>query len=257
MNLKNSIFAITLASIPCFVLPKINLAFEQDAEIGKSLKVNSNDNKPRLVVDSSDISHITIGARIITHFSPRNSQGEEIEMEQLASDMGYDHFNWVNYVERDPYGIIDRAGNRMLTPYNDPPSGGYRYDKADNFPFYWDIVNCDRCNQRHHYQNYNNLQQFKLVFEDAPADYRLRSGEAVEFLTSLVGVTEINLQQNEAEWEILHTFRWQLTNPHPNYSQVSLVDTDVDLNQLSPSLINMMLGDGAIAAISTQVSNSN
>ena len=256
MNLTNSIFAIFLAGI-CFFLPKINLAFEEEAKVGKSLKADSNNSKrSRLIVDSSDISHISIGARIITQFTPRNSKGEEIEIEQLASDEGYDHFNWVNYVERDPYGIIDRAGNRMLTPYNDPPVGGYRYDRADNFPFYWDIVNCDRCNRRHHYQNYNNLQQFKLVFEDAPADYRLQPGEAVEFLTSLVGVTKINRQQNQAEWEILHTFRWKLTNPHPNYSRVSLVDTNVDLSQLSPSLVSMMLADGAIEVISTQASNN-
>ena len=206
---------------------------------------------------SQDITHIIIGARIITQFSPRNSQGERIKLDQLASELGYDHFNWVSYVEKDPYGILDRSGKRMVAPYNDPPIGGYQYDQADTFPFYWDVVNCDHCNERHHFQNYNNLQQFSLVFEDAPADYRLQPGEAVEFLTSLVGVKNINTPKNEAEWEILHTFRWKLTNPRPNYSQVSLLDTNVNLDLLSPLLVNVMVVDGAAIPTLIEVSDSN
>ncbi len=211
----------------------------------------------RNIVYSQDITHILIGARIITQFSPRDSQGKKIELNQLAFDLGYDHFNWVSYVEKDPHGILDRSGERMFTPYNDPPVGGYQYDRADRFPFYWDVVECDRCNERHHFQNHNNLQQFNLVFEDAPADYRLQPGEAVEFMTSLVGVKDIDSQQSRTEWEILHTFRWKLTNPRPDYSQVSLVDTNVNLDRLSPSLVNIMHLDGATLPNSTKTSNSN
>ncbi len=193
-----------------------------------------------------NITHTFIGSRIITQFNPQNSQGENIKLNQLASSLGYDHFNWVNYVEKDPYGITDQAGQQLKIPYNDPPKGGYRYDSADRLPFYWDLVKCDRCKPRHHFQNPHNLSQFELVFEDSPADYRLQPGEAVEFTTHLVGVKQYDLQQQTAEWEILHTFRWKLTNPHPTLSQVSLIESDVALNKLSPLLLSKMQLDGAI-----------
>ncbi|MGD1919782.1 MAG: hypothetical protein ACFCAD_13365 [Pleurocapsa sp.] len=233
-----------------------NLAFgepinQQKINYRKPSKVNHN------IVYSQDIIHILIGARIITQFTPRDSQGEKIKLDRLASDLGYEHFNWVSYVEKDPHGILDSLGKEMLAPYNDPPAGGYQYDRADRFPFYWDVVYCDRCNQRHHFQNYNNSQQFALVFEDAPADYRLQPGEAVEFMTNLVGVKHINLEQNKAEWEILHSFRWKLTNPRANHSQVSLTDTNVDLSKLHPTLIDTMISDGAAIPRAIEVSNSN
>ncbi len=195
---------------------------------------------------AQNITHQLIGSRIITQFTPKNSQGESIDLNQLASSLGYDHFNWASYVEKDPYGIKNQEGQKMHTPYNDPPQGGYLYDPADRLPFYWDLVECDRCKYRHHFQNSHNLKQFELVFQDAPADYRLQPGEAVEFVTHLVGVKQYDPQQHTAEWEILHTFRWKLTNPHPNFSRVSLIESDVALDQLSPSLLSMMQLDGAI-----------
>lgn len=202
------------------------------------------------------INHQFIGSRIITQFAPKNSQGENIDLNKLASSLGYDHFNWVSYVEKDPYGITNQAGKQLSTPYNDPPKGGYRYDPADQFPFYWDLVQCDRCKQRHHFKNSNNFRQFELIFQDAPADYRLQPGEAVEFITNLVGVKNYDIQQQQAQWEILYTFRWKLTNPRFNYSQVSLIDSDIDLNQLSPLLLNAMESDGAIFPTSVQVFNN-
>lgn len=195
---------------------------------------------------AQNITHQLIGSRIITQFTPKNSQGESIDLNQLASSLGYDHFNWASYVEKDPYGIKNQEGQKMHTPYNDPPQGGYLYDAADKLPFYWDLVECDRCKYRHHFQNSHNLKQFELVFQDAPADYRLQPGEAVEFVTHLVGVKQYDPQQHTAEWEILHTFRWKLTNPHPNFSRVSLIESDVALDQLSPLLLSMMQLDGAI-----------
>ncbi len=100
----------------------------------------------------------------------------------------------------------------------------------------WDLVNCDRCKQRHYFQNQNNLRQFELVFEDSPADYRLQPGEAVEFITHLVGVKNYDVQQQTAKWGILYSFRWQLTNNDSNYSQVTVVATDVPITQLSSLL---------------------
>ena len=194
---------------------------------------------------SQDITYQLIGSQIITRFKPKNSQGEHIALDSLAADLGYEHFNWTNYVVKDPYGITNRSGQILNTPYNDPPKDGYLYDRADKLPFYWDLERCFQCKSRHHWQNYHNLKQFELVFEDSPADYRLQPGEAIEFVTNLVGVKNYNRHNQTAQWEILHTFRWQLTNPHPNISRVFLLETDVAIEQLSPELVRTMQLDGA------------
>lgn len=194
---------------------------------------------------SQNIHHQLIGPRIITQFAPRNSQGDKIALDQLAAELGYDHFNWASYIVRDPYGIADRSGKTLSTPYNDPPQGGYQYDSADNLPFYWDLEQCQQCQPRHHWQNEHNLKPFELVFQDAPADYRLQRGEAIEFVTSLVGVKDYDADGKTARWEILHTYSWQLANPHPRMSQVSLLETDIPLHKLSPLLLSTMQLDGA------------
>ena len=179
-----------------------------------------------------DISHRVVGSKIVTKFAPKNSLGQKIALDKLAIELGYDHFNWVNYVERDPYGISDRSGRTLSTPYNDPPKGGYAYDSADSLPFYWDIVNCDLCKPHHHRKHSNNLRANELMFHDFPADYRLQPGEAVEFVTSLVGVKKYDVANLTAEWEVLYTFRWNLTNPSPRRGQTSLVEMDVTLDRL-------------------------
>ena len=193
----------------------------------------------------NNITYQLSGSRIVARFAPKNSLNQSIGIQKLAGDLGYDHFNWTNYVVEDPHGITNQLGQRLNTPYNDPPKGGYLYDPADRLPFYWDLEKCQQCKSRHHWQHQNNLKQFELVFEDFPADYRLQPGEKIEFVTNLVGVKEYDPQTQMAKWEILHTFRWQLTNPYPNLSQVSLVETDVALDQLSPMLLSTMQLDGA------------
>lgn len=201
---------------------------------------------------SQNITHQLIGSRIITQFTPKNSQGQNIDLNKLASNLGYDHFNWANYVEKDPYGIVSHAGQRLNTPYNDPPQGGYKYDSADQLPFYWDLVACDRCKSRHHFQNPRNSSQFELVFEDSPADYRLQPGEAVEFITNLVGVKQYDPEKQIAEWEILHTFRWKLVNIQQNVNQVMLIESSVALDKLPPLLLSTMQLDGAVLIIDNQ-----
>ncbi|MDJ0589071.1 MAG: hypothetical protein QNJ72_03620 [Pleurocapsa sp. MO_226.B13] len=255
MNFNKLLFGTLAMSVLFFLPSKNNFALSetstrQKINYQKPLEDNYN------IVYSQAITHVVIGPRIITQFSPRNQQGEKIDLSKLASKLGYDHFNWVSYVETDPHGIADRSGKLLSTPYNDPPRGGYQYDSADNLPFYWDVVECDRCLQRHHVQHEKNFKQYELVFEDAPADYRLQPGEAIEFITSLVGVKQIDPLQTRAEWDVLHTFRWKLTNPRPNYSQVSLVEADVELTQLSPLLLNTMLLDGAVLPASVEISKS-
>jgi len=202
--------------------------------------------KPEKFISSQDITHKLIGSQIITQFQPKDSQGENISLNRLAADLGYENFNWASYVVKDPYGISDRSGQQLNTPYNDPPRGGYLYDPADELPFYWDLERCLQCKSRHHWQNRHNLKQFELVFEDSPADYRLQPGEAIEFVTNLVGVRNYDRQEKTVQWEILHTFRWQLNSPQPNMSQVSLLATDIPIERLSPELLSIMQLDGAV-----------
>ena len=193
-----------------------------------------------------NITYQLIGSRIIIQFAPQNELGESLDLGQLAADFGYEQFNWTSYVIQDPYGIKDQAGKQQRTPYNDPPKGGYLYDPADQLPFYWDFEKCYQCKSRHHWQNQNNLQPFALVFEDSPADYRLQPGEAIEFITNLVGIKQHDIENQTAAWEILHTFHWKLISVYPNVGKVSLVDSDVNLNTLSPTLLSTMELDGAI-----------
>ena len=202
-------------------------------------------NKKHSFIYAKNITHQVVDSRIVTRFAPKNRSGYKIAPDKLASDLGYDHFNWVNYVERDPHGMSDRTGQALSTPYNDPPQGGYVYDSADSLPFYWDLVYCDRCKPHHHHKHSNNLKQNELIFQDSPADYRLQPGEAVEFVTSLVGVKKYDVTNRIAEWEVLYTFRWQLTNSSLGHSQISLIETDIDPDKLSPVLLNAMMLDGA------------
>lgn len=195
---------------------------------------------------AQNITHQLIGSQIITKFAPKNSQGQKIELDKLASSLGYDHFNWVSYVERDPHGIKNRSGKKLHTPYNDPPQGGYLNDPADWLPFYWDLGSCIDCIPRYHLYHSSNLSPFELTFEDSPADYRLLPEESIEFVTNLVGVKQYDLDAQTAKWEILHTFRWQLTNPHPYLSEVSLIEDNIALDRLSPTLLSSMQLDGAL-----------
>lgn len=223
---------------PISLVEKSRVVNDYQAPIATKTKQN--------LLYSQGISHKLIGSSIITQFAPTNSQGEPIKLSKLASASGFDHFNWVSYVEKDPYGIANKAGQQLSAPYSDPPLDGYQYDAADKFPFYWDLVKCDRCQQRHHFENPKNLEQFRLIFYDVPADYRLQPGEAVEFTTNLVGVKSYDIQLNQAEWEVLYTFRWKLTNSSPYHSQVSLIETDVDLAKLTPLLLDKMRLEGAV-----------
>lgn len=193
--------------------------------------------------------HIAINlenSRMLARFAPQDHQGNKIPLKSLAEMLGYKNFNWVNYVEHDPYGIADKQGNQLSTPYNDPPLGGYQYDGADEFPFYWDIESCENCRSRHNYQHHQVINQFELVFEDMPSDYRLKDDESIDFITHLVGVKSYELNQKQAQWEILTTFRWKLTNSPDGRGQVSLVSFDINPQTLPPSLLSQVQLDGGI-----------
>ncbi len=205
--------------------------------------------------------HISVdleNSRILARFAPQDHQGKKIPLKSLAATLGYKNFNWVSYVEQDPYGIADNNGNQLSTPYNDPPSGGYQYDGADEFPFYWDIESCENCRSRHNYQHHKVLNQFELIFEDMPSDYRLKDEESIDFITHLVGVKRYNKTEKKAQWEVLTTFRWKLTNSNSGKGKVSLVGFDINSQSLPPSLLSQMQIDGGIVSSEFQVaSNTN
>ena len=195
-------------------------------------------------------------SRILAKFAPHDNQGQKIPLKSLATTLGYQNFNWVNYVEKDPHGIADNKGQKLATPYNDPPSGGYQYDGADEFPFYWDIESCKNCRPRHNYQHHQVANQFELFFEDMPSDYRLRDQESIVFTTHLVGVTNYHKTQKKAEWEILTTFRWQLRNSDSGRGQVSLISFDLNTQNLPPSLLSQIQIDGGIVHPEFQVARN-
>ena len=205
----------------------------------------------------ADYLSIEVSSGIVARFTPRNSQNKPIELYNLAKATGYRRFDWVNYVEQDPYGITDKKGNLLSLPYNDPPPGGYQYGAADSHPFYWDIEPCQNCHSRHYYQHPEILQKHTLTFEDHPSDYRLQTGESVKFVTHLVGVkadesptsngrATVETKSKQSRWEVLSTFEWQLTNDATGKSQVSLIASDRDLAELSPSLLAQIQKDGGI-----------
>lgn len=209
-------------------------------------KFNKNNISAKNFAFAEQISISLEHSRILAKFAPQDNQGQQIPLKDLASNLGYQNFNWVNYVEKDPHGIADKKGNILSTPYNDPPSGGYHYDGADEFPFYWDIESCENCRSRHHYQHHQVLNQFELIFEDMPSDYRLRENESINFVTHLVGVRNYHKTKKKAEWEVLSTFRWKLKNSEYGRGQVSLIDLDINSQNLPPSLLSQMQIDGGI-----------
>ena len=198
----------------------------------------------------------TIGSRINVKFSSRNLQ-QPLALESLAAKLGYQTFNWVNYVEKDPYGMTDYRGNLLSLPYNDPPLGGYQYDAADNYPFYWDIQHCENCHSRYNYRHSKVKQKYALYFEDSPADYRLKEGETVEFITHLVGVIDRNSKYNRSSWHVLSTFKWQLTNDAAGRGRVSLIAVNLPTSELSPSILASIQNDGGIIPQSTAIANLN
>jgi hypothetical protein len=239
---------------------QIKLEFTTTDNSKKNQKTNNHNLKINF---ASHLIFNVSGSRIVVKFVPQDRQKQALQLDDLAADLGYQSFNWVNYVERDPYGITDYQGNSVSIPYNDPPSGGYQYDAADAHPFYWDIEKCENCRSRHYYHHPEVKQSSYLTFEDHPSDSRLKPGEKIEFVTHLVGIKISNSDKDRSQWEVLTTFKWQLTNNVSGSSQVSLVAVDLDLSDLSPALLARIDRDGglisdfAIAAPQNQNNSDN
>ena len=237
------------------ILSKSQCSAVQESSADKFSKNTSS------VTEFAFAKHISVtleNSRMFAKFAPQDHRGQRITLKSLASNLGYQNFNWVSYVEQDPYGIADNNGNQLSTPYNDPPSGGYQYDGADEFPFYWDIESCENCRSRHNYQHHKVVNQFELVFEDMPSDHRLKGEESINFITHLVGVKSYHKTEKKAQWEVLTTFRWKLTNSNSGKGQVSLIGFDIHPQSLPPSLLSQMQIDGGVVSSEFQVaSNTN
>lgn len=249
----------TLSLVP---LPIKSLASDTSVSNGENkLRCTANvhhrkDNQNTKTVEiEKHLTFLTIGSRIEVKFSPRNLQNQPLSLESLAVKLGYQSFNWVSYVEKDPYGMTDYQGNILYLPYNDPPLGGYQYEAADNYPFYWDIEQCENCRSRYNYQHPKVQQKYTLYFEDSPSDYRLKEGETVVFVTHLVGIKKHNIEQNQSSWEVLNTFKWQLTNDAAGRGKISLIAVNLPTSELSPSVLALIENDGGFIPQSVAIAN--
>ena len=210
----------------------------------ESLKGNKTHNLLQNFNFSHHLDFKVSGSQIVARFAPHNKQDQALELDSLAAKLGYKRFDWVNYVEQDPYGIADYQGQLLSLPYNDPPLGGYQYETADDHPFYWDIEQCENCRSRHYYQHPKIKQKFALTFEDNPSDYRLKPGETIEFVTHLVGVKIDRTDKERSQWDVLSTFKWQLTNNAVGRGQVSLTAVNLNVLELSPATLTLIKNDG-------------
>ena len=252
MSGKLLLFLLTTLSLVTLPIKSLasNIAIERESS---NLKCNINgfsrDRKKQnsaIINFHQHLSYSTTRSRIQVKFSPRDGDKQPLSLAFLANTLGYQSFNWVSYVEKDPYGMADRQGNLLSVPYNDPPLGGYQYDAADNYPFYWDIEQCENCHSRHNYQHPQVKQKYALNFEDSPSDYRLKEDETVEFTTHLVGTIDTNSDRKQTSWDVLTTFKWQLTNDAAGRGQISLIAVDLKTSELSPSLLALMQNDGGL-----------
>jgi len=192
---------------------------------------------------------VSISGRTITAtFQPKFN----LTTSQAAQLCGYDHFNWYQVVNNDPYPPT-KNGTPLTVPYVDPPLGGYDYQQPtgdDNLPFYW---------------NASELATYDtgttLTFTDTPAEYRLQPGEFIGFNTFLVGVLPDNT------WDTLYAFSWKsdfngtvggvsvrsnTTPPDPGGTG-GVFDLQLDLNpdEVPEEVRNLMERDGSRNASTT------
>jgi hypothetical protein len=243
----------SLATISLIALPVSNIATASTTEKNQSKKpcgteVLKSQNKLNKLPNYDFDKYLqfqVVGSQIVAKFTPQDQQNQPIDIDTLAKAAGYESFNWVSYVEQDPYGIADHRGQLLSLPYNDPPLGGYQYGLADNHPFYWDIEKCQNCHSRYYHKHPRVQQKFVLTFEDSPSDYRLKPGETINFVTHLVGIKQTG---NSPQWDVLSTFTWQLTNNATGHGQVSLTAVSLDISELSPSVVSLIKKDGGIVS---------
>lgn len=143
--------------------------------------------------------------RITAQFTPNFG----LSLEDTASLLEVDHFNWLQIITEIPDHVLDQTdfhdyrGKRLSTPFVDPALGGYRYMQsdiesalgipvADDLPFYLD-EDSPYFNKLSDFTNDTDVVQPLGDFSIAPHsmfffDMPGTDGSRLEFLTSLVGV---------------------------------------------------------------------
>ena len=146
---------------------------------------------------------------------------------EVASLMGYDHFNWVSIIDHDPIVNFDIHGKLLSPPWFDPPRGGYEECTfiifntciapifqvyADDLDYYWDeptsFSGFPDYLLNHGYQNVRNSW---ISFDDLPYNRYLPDGEHVDFKTMLVGVRDgIGVPTNPPppRWDPVEMLEW-------------------------------------------------
>lgn len=109
-----------------------------------------------------------------------------------------DRYRWINVVLEDPKGITDYDGNKLQTPYIDPPPGGFKYGRADNDKYYWDNDDCEYCRTR--YKASFNRDGNKYEFQDYPNDHRLKPGQKIKFRTCIVDTYNNDKELSCVKW---------------------------------------------------------
>ena len=207
------------------------------------------------------------GATIFAAFTPKFG----LTVSEAANLCGYDHFNWYQVIDNDPYPLAARNNPSvpLTPPYIDPPLGGYASyppgHSDDNLPFYWDETG--PTGTLYHYKD--NLTSTTVSFQDTPSEPQLKSGsplicsvvsllcpEYLGFNTSLVGILADN------SWDVLYSFSWKSnfngtvggvsvrsnTDPiDPNSGTGGIFDVVLDLNpeDIPESVLDLMEADGS------------
>jgi hypothetical protein len=151
--------------------------------------------------DSVDVQ--PAGPTMLATFLPTNG----CTLDEVAVDMGYDHFNWVQVITHYD-GLLFAPGGipiNFFTPFLDPPDGGYisPWHPADSLPYYWDEVYGWPLDPAYHVDNQRPFPTI-LNFLDTPRSATINEpGEHMAFTTSLVGVV------GGSVWVPEFTFKWK------------------------------------------------
>jgi hypothetical protein len=193
---------------------------------------------------------------VIPDFSGPGSIGAQISipstfglsLQQVTQLGGYDHFNWLQTItgfsfNGKPMTSIAPFGISALgrSVGFDPLLGGNFGSIDDNYPPYWNEVNCPLCESKYYVFTGEN----QTVFRDAPN--LIQAGWSADFETELIGV------RPDHSYDILSdtlqdpglTFRWEYTqtNSFCTVLQVQLSECgQVVVSNIDPSLA----GDGVV-----------
>ena len=111
-----------------------------------------------------------------------------------------ERYRWTNTVLVDPKGMKDINGRKMVTPYLDPPKGGYKGHIADHSPYYYDDDNCEECSTRNKRNYHKFTKGNRMQFVDYPNDPRLEPGQKIEFRACIVDTYENDREIECVNW---------------------------------------------------------